>query len=38
MTMQSENKGHDLANLWAQLGLFTAVTVIVIAFAWQYIW
>jgi hypothetical protein len=39
MTMHSENTGHGLANnLWAQLGLFTAVAVIVIAFAWQYIW
>jgi len=25
-------------NFWAQLGLLMAVLVIVIAFAWQYVW
>jgi hypothetical protein len=32
-------EGRSLAtNVWAQLGLVTAVVVIVIAFAWQYVW
>jgi hypothetical protein len=39
MTIQSDiTKGRSLANFWAQLGLLTAVVVIVIAFAWQYVW
>jgi hypothetical protein len=40
MTIQSDNtKGRSLAdNFWAELGLLTAVLVIVIAFAWQYVW
>jgi len=40
MTIQSDNtEGRSLAaNFWAQLGLVTAVVVIVIAFAWQYVW
>jgi hypothetical protein len=40
MTIQSDNtKGRSLAdNFWAQLGLLMAVLVIVIAFAWQYVW
>ena len=40
MTIQSDNtKVPSLAsNFWAQLALLTAVVVIVIAFAWQYVW
>jgi hypothetical protein len=40
MTIQSDNtEGRSLAsNVWAQLALLTAVVVIVIAFAWQYVW
>ena len=40
MTIQSDNtKVPSLASkFWAQLGLLTAVVVIVIAFAWQYVW
>ena len=40
MTIQGDNtKGRSLAdNFWAQLGLLMAVLVIVIAFAWQYVW
>ena len=40
MTIQSDHtKGRSLANnFWAELGLLTAVIVIVIAFAWQYVW
>jgi hypothetical protein len=40
MTIQSDNtEGRSLAaNVWAQLGLLMAVVVIVIAFAWQYVW
>jgi hypothetical protein len=40
MTIQSDDtKGHSLAdNLWVQLGLLTAVVVILIAFTWQYVW
>ena len=40
MTTQRDNtKVPSLAtNVWAQLGLLTAVVVIVIAFAWQYVW
>jgi len=40
MTIQSDiTKGRSWAsNVWAQLGLLTAVVVIVIAFAWQYVW
>jgi hypothetical protein len=40
MTIQSDNtEDRSLANnVWAQLGLLTAVVVIVIAFAWQYVW
>ena len=40
MTIQSDNtEGRSAAtNVWAQLGLLTAVVVIVISFAWQYVW
>jgi hypothetical protein len=39
MTLQSDNKGHSLTdNLWAELSLMTAVTVILIALAWRYVW
>jgi hypothetical protein len=40
MTIQSDDtEGRSLAdNLWAELGLLTAVVVILIAFAWQYVW
>ena len=40
MTIQSDStKGRGFAdNFWAQLGLLMALLVIVIAFAWQYVW
>jgi hypothetical protein len=39
MTIESHSKGHSLAeNVWAQLGLFAAVAVIVIALASRYAW
>jgi hypothetical protein len=40
MTIQSDNtKGRSFAdNFWAQLGLLMAVLVMVVAFAWQYVW
>jgi hypothetical protein len=40
MTIQSDNtKGRSFAdNFLAQLGLLMAVLVIVVAFAWQYVW
>ena len=40
MTIQSDNtKGGSFAyNFWAQLGLLMAVLVMVVAFAWQYVW
>jgi len=37
--MQSDNRGHSLAdNVWAQLGLFAAVAMIVIILASRYVW
>jgi hypothetical protein len=39
MTMQNDNKSHSLtSNSWAQLSLFAAVTVILIAIASRYVW
>jgi len=39
MTMQSHHKGHSLTdNLWAEMSLMTAVIVIVMVLAWQYVW
>ena len=39
MTMQSDNKGHGLANnLWAQMTILAVVAVIVIVLAAQYLW
>jgi hypothetical protein len=39
MTMQSDNKGHGLANsLAGQLGMLVAGAVILVLIAWLYIW
>ena len=39
MSMQSDSKGHSLANnMWAQLGLLVAAAVIVVILAAQYVW
>ena len=39
MTMQSESKGHGLANnLPAQLALLCAGVIVLIVFSWYYIW
>jgi hypothetical protein len=39
MTMQSDNKGHGLANnLWAQLSLLAVAAVIIIVLAARYVW
>jgi hypothetical protein len=39
MIIESYSKGHSLAeNVWAQLGLFAAVAVIVIALASRSAW
>jgi len=39
MSMQSNSKGHTLAsNMWAQLGVLAAATVIIIILAAQYVW
>ena len=39
MTMQTDNKGHGLIdNMWAQMGLLTAVVLVVIVLAANYLW
>lgn len=39
MTLQSENKGHGLAdNLPLQLGLVAVVAFILIVLAWKFVW
>jgi hypothetical protein len=39
MTMQSDNKGHGLANnFWAQMAILAIVVIVVIALAAKYLW
>jgi hypothetical protein len=39
MTMQSEHKGHRPSNnAWAQLALWIAAIVMLIAMSWAYVW
>ena len=39
MTMQSENKGHGLANnMAAQMALLAVAVAVLIVIAWFYIW
>jgi hypothetical protein len=39
MTMQSDHKAHGLLNNpWGQMGLLTAVVIVLIVLAAQYVW
>ena len=39
MTMQTENKGHGLANNFAaQMALLGAVVIVLIVISWYYVW
>ena len=39
MTIQSDSKGHGLlANPWAQIGVLTAVVIVLIVLAAHYVW
>jgi hypothetical protein len=39
MTMQSDSKGHGVSNNpWGQMGLLTAVVIVLIVMAAHYVW
>jgi len=39
MAMQIDNKGDSLNdNLWAEMGLMTALVVILLTILWQFLW
>ena len=39
MTMQSDSKGHAVSNNpWGQMGLLTAVVIVLIVMAAHYVW